>query len=175
MPDRHHSYHYAGTIEFVVFVGLEGVKLVSSQVSLSFVSTYLSKFLRNGYFLVFLRLSWLHRSQISFSRFLTPWVLQGSVFYMCPHVSGTGLAVSLCVRLLWDPGSRFSTGLFYHSHSLPKDFGANVRWMITDHTFLMNKAVLILLCWGWHNRWTFQCGLLLGTNFCYSLGYCLSF
>ncbi len=96
------------------------------------------------YFLASLHLFWLHGILISLSCFLIPYALWGSMLYICPHASGTGPAVSLGARLLWDPGSRLSTRLFSHFHSLPKISNANV-----DHTFLMNKAVLILI-----QRWT---------------------
>jgi hypothetical protein len=113
--------------------------------SFSYISCYflILRFSHSFYFLVSLQLSWLHENWIPLSCFLIPWALQGIVLYMHP-ISGTGHAVSLGVRLLWDPGSRLSTRLFSHSHSLLNVSGANVHWTIA----LANKAAFILLR-GW--------------------------
>ncbi len=118
--------------------------------SFSYFSHYflILDFLHCHYLFVSLCHSWLHWNQIPFSCFLIPWALRGSVWYMRPHVSGTDCTVSLRARLSWDPGSRLSTGLFSHFHSLPKVSGVNVHWTIADYTFLVNEAVLILLR-GW--------------------------
>jgi hypothetical protein len=82
-------------IELEDFIELEGVNKVFLT-SFSYLSCYflILGFSRSCYLLVCSRFSWLHRNQIFLSCFLKPWALQGSVWYMCPHVSDTDHAVS---------------------------------------------------------------------------------
>jgi hypothetical protein len=56
--------------------------------------------------------------------FLVPLALQGSMLYICPHISGTE-----CVGFSKQDAFRL----------LPKVYGANICWANVNHTFLTHK------------------------------------
>jgi hypothetical protein len=121
------------------FYGTRGSKLCFLT-CFSYFSCYflIIVFSQHFYSLISLRLSWLHRNQISRPISRTFGTLSWYVVHKPPCFwhSTRGF---LDARRSWEPGSRLTTGEFSSFCLLLKVSGANVHWANANHTFLTYK------------------------------------
>ncbi len=140
--------------------------------SFSYFSSYffILVFFCSCYFIGSLHLSWLHGDQISLSCFsyhehsevvcctcATLFLAQVALFLLEQDFCGT-LAVDSVPG--WFPILTFTKG-FWCKHLLD-----NRGWYFSCEQAEHKHQ-------GWLARWAFRCGLLIGTRFWYSLGFCL--